>query len=307
MKRIHISPFALAVLASISLVSPAKSVVNINWTNIGNPANAADTTGYGAVGYSYSIGTYDVTNAQYVEFLNAKGASNDAGIWNSTMGHTGGTYTYGNITQTGSSGSFHYSVDSTYASNPVVGVTWFDAARFCNWLSNGQGSGSMETGAYTLNGAVSGIYYANPGSQIRLPSEDEWYKAAYYNAVTATYSLYPDGRNTITQVDANYWPSSGLVNVNYGTPSSYGVYGMGGNAWQWNDALTMSNVRGIRGGSWGMGSYSGPSFLASSFRGGNYPDTVDPSLGFRVVSVPEPTSEILAIFAGGMLLIRRKR
>jgi len=69
------------------------------------------------------------------------------------MGTTG---TYGSsVTQSGASGSYTYSVSSTYASMPVVGVTWFDAARFSNWLGNGQGSASMEAGAYTLNGATS--------------------------------------------------------------------------------------------------------------------------------------------------------
>ena len=47
------------------------------------------------------------------------------------------------------------------ANKPITIVSWFDAARFCNWLHNGQGSGSTETGAYTLNGAMSGIYMKN--------------------------------------------------------------------------------------------------------------------------------------------------
>ena len=305
MKHSLISPFGLAVLASISLVSPAMATVNIAYTSIGNAGNAADTTGYGAVSYGYNIGTYDVTNAQYVEFLNAKGASNSAGIYNSSMGHSGGSYNYGNITQSGSSGSYTYSVSSTYASNPVVGVTWFDAARFCNWLQNGQGSGSMETGAYTLSGATSGIISANADAQIRLPSEDEWYKAAYYNGGTGTYSLYPDGRNDITPADANYnINNNGVVDVTYGTPSSYGAH-IGGNVVQWNDAVISSSSRGLRGGCWGNGAFD--FFLASSYRPSISPTSVYNYVGFRVASVPEPTSGVLTIIASGMLLIRRKR
>ena len=306
MKHSLISPFGLAVLASISLVSPAMATVSIDWTSIGNAGNAADTTGYGAVSYGYNIGTYDVTNAQYVEFLNAKGASNSAGIYNSTMGNTNNSpYTYGNITQSGSSGSYTYSVSSTYASNPVVGVTWFDAARFCNWLQNGQGSGSMETGAYTLSGATSGIISANADAQIRLPSENEWYKAAYYNGGTGTYSLYPNGQNTIAPADANYYygqGSLGVVDVTYGTPSSYGAH-IGGNVWQWNDAVISGSYRGLRGGSWDNFDNS----LASSNRNFNDPSFVSRYTGFRVASVPEPTSGVLTILASGMLLIRRKR
>ena len=298
MKLLFNSPIGLALLASISLVSPAKALVSINWTNIGNPGNAADPTyGGGAVSYVYNIGTYDVTNAQYVEFLNAKGASNSAGIYNSTMGWTGGTYTYGNYTfgniiQSGRSGSYTYSVSSTYANNPVVGVSWFDAARFCNWLQNGQGSGDMETGAYTLNGANSSgqIILANTNALIRLPTVNEWYKAAYYNGATGTYSLYPDGRNNVTPADANYsYINGGVVNVNYGTPSSYGAYDMGGNVWQWNDyfwyeyTLPYDSTRGLRGGAWdnSCGYYSDA--LTPKHSLSCDPAFVSSYIGFRVV------------------------
>ncbi len=304
MKHSLRSPFALAVLAGISLVSPAMAVVNMNWTSIGNAGNAADTSGYGAVSSAYSIGTYDVTNAQYVDFLNAKGASNSNGIYNSTMGTVGSNVSQ--ITQSGSSGSFTYSVSSTYAGMPVVGVTWFDAARFSNWLGNGQGNGSMETGAYTLAGAMSGVILVNSGATVSLPSEDQWYKAAYYNGSTSTYSLYPNGQNTITTADANY-SGGGRVDANYGTASSYGTYGQGGNVFQWDDAVINGTNRGMRGGSWANAGNT----LASSYRnGGASPDWVDGNNGFRVASVssiPEPTSVVLGLFASGLLLIRRKR
>jgi formylglycine-generating enzyme required for sulfatase activity len=305
MKHTFTSTFGLAILAGISLVSPAFAVVSMSWTSIGNVNNAADpSTGYGSVDHAYNIGTYEVTNAQYVDFLNAKGASNTNGIYNGTMGHTGGTYNYGNINQSGSSGSYTYSVSSTYANQPVVGVTWFDAARFSNWLGNGQGSGSMETGAYTLNGATSGIINVNPGAAVYIPSENEWYKAAYYNGANSTYSLYPNGQNTITLADANYWPSSGVADVGYGKASSSGTFGQGGNAWEWNDAVMSGSSRGRRGGSWND---SNDNFLASSFRTNNDPSFESGVIGFRVASVPEPTSVFLAIFGSGVMLTRRKR
>ena len=263
----HRSLHLAAALGTITFCTPAFAIVSMSWTSIGNAGNTADpSTGYGAVDHAYNIGTYDVTNAQYVDFLNAKGASNSAGIFNTIMGTAG---TYGsNIIQSGVSGSYSYSVSSTYANMPVCSVTWFDAARFSNWLGNGQGSGSMETGAYTLNGATSGIITVNLGAMVYIPSEDEWYKAAYYNGANSTYSLYPDGKNTITSADANYWPvATGQVNVSYGTPSSYGVYGMGGNVYQWNDAVINGSSRGLRGGDWG--NYDG--VLASSARGNNGP------------------------------------
>ncbi len=303
MKQSITSTFGLAILAGISLVSPAFAVVSMSWTSIGNVNNAADpSTGYGAVGYAYNIGTYEVTNAQYVDFLNAKGASNTNGIFNGTMGTAG---VYGsNITQTGVSGSYQYSVSSTYANMPVVGVTWFDAARFSNWLGNGQGSNSMETGAYTLAGAMSGIITANAGASVYIPSENEWYKAAYYNGANSTYSLYPNGLNTITAADANYNGALGrATDVGYGKASSSGTFGQGGNAWEWNDAVISGSSRGLRGGSWLLDVIN----LASSSRYGYVPSFEYYIIGFRVASVPEPTSVFLAIFGSGVMLTRRKR
>ena len=82
MKHPITSTIGLALLAGISLVSPAFAVVSMSWTSIGNVNNAADpSTGYGSVDHAYNIGTYEVTNAQYVDFLNAKGASNTYGIF----------------------------------------------------------------------------------------------------------------------------------------------------------------------------------------------------------------------------------
>ena len=296
----------LAVFTGFSLATPTFAAVNMSWTSVGNVGNTADpSTGYGSVNHAYNIGTYEVTNAQYVDFLNSKGASNDAGIFAGTMGTTG---TYGsNIIQSGSIGSYSYSVSSTYANMPVVGVTWFNAARFCNWLGNGQGNSSMETGAYMLNGATSGIVTVNVGATVYLPSEDEWYKAAYYNGSNSTYSIYPNGQNTITQADANYGPSSGLADVGYGNASSYGTYGQCGNAFEWNDAVIDSS-RGLRGGSWGVSAYFGLSDgLASYSRVASVPAREDFLIGFRVASVPEPSCVVLTILASGLLVTRRKR
>lgn len=102
----------------------------------------------------YKIGKYEITNRQYGEFLNKKGAFNSYSIHNSGMI---------GITQSGNPGTFTYGVIPTLANHPVVSVSWFDAARFTNWLVNGQSTNDMETGAYTLNGAISGIVTANAG------------------------------------------------------------------------------------------------------------------------------------------------
>jgi formylglycine-generating enzyme required for sulfatase activity len=301
MKQGIITSVGLAVLVGVSPITPALAVVNIDYVSVGNPGNAADPlTGYGSVNHAYNIGKYEVTNTQYVDFLNAKGSSNSAGIYNGTMGTMG---THGsNITQSGSNGSYRYSVSSTYANMPVVGVTWFDAARFSNWLGNGQGGGDMETGAYTLSGATSGIITVNAGAKIYIPSEDEWYKAAYYNGTTSTYSLYPNGQNTITTADANY-DGTGVADVGYGMASSSGTFGQAGNAWEWNDAVVSGTQRGLRGGAWDYGDYA----MVSSFRNYFGPSVPGYLFGFRVASVPEPSSVVLTLLASGVLATRRKR
>jgi formylglycine-generating enzyme required for sulfatase activity len=291
------SLFTLA--ATAALITSASASVTIDYVSVGNAGNASDSTGYGAVAYAYQIGKYEVTNSQYGAFLNAKGASNSGAIYNSSMSSTG-------ITQTGSSGNFSYSVTSALANRPVVYVSWFDAARFANWMMNGQGNASMETGAYTLNGATSGIITANIGAQVYLPSEDEWYKAAYYSAANESYSLYPNGQNTITTADANYENSVGSttdVGSYSGDGSSYGTFDQGGNVFEWNDAVISGSSRGLRGGSF----IHSENDLRSSNRYDNVPTDENFFIGFRVASVPEPTSMVLTMLAGGVMLARRKR
>jgi formylglycine-generating enzyme required for sulfatase activity len=295
------SPKLLTLLVSAAMITSVPASVTIDWVAVGNAGNAADTTGYGAVAYAYQIGKYEVTNAQYGAFLNAAAKTDNYALYNSNMSSLG-------ISRSGSSGSYTYSVTTALANRPVVYVSWFDAARMANWMVNGQGNGSTETGAYTLNGATSGVSFTkNAGAQVYIPTENEWYKAAYYNAANTSYSLYPNGQNTITTADANYNNSVGST-TNVGTyssdPSSYGTFDQGGNVWEWNDAVTSSS-RGLRGGSF----YTsvGEANLRASYHV-NYDPTFDNNrVGFRVASVPEPTSLLLTMLAGGVMLARRKR
>jgi hypothetical protein len=168
----------LAILAGIALSTSAFAVVTMEYVSVGHAGNAADpATGslYGAVAYAYQIGKYEVTNVQYVEFLNAvdPGGGNVNGVYNAYMGsdvRRGITYTAGAVD------GAKYMIRSSMGDKPVNYVSWYDAARFTNWLHNGQGSGGTETGAYTLSGNTS-LITKNPGATVYLPSENEWYKA----------------------------------------------------------------------------------------------------------------------------------
>ena len=152
------------IFALILTLVPAVNVkaVTISTVPVGNAGNPADTevmsdgtTGYGSVSYLYRIGTTEVTNAQYVEFLNAVAASDPYALYEPAMG----IFSFGGIVRSGVSGSFSYAVKApfstyTYDNKPVSYVTWYDAIRFANWLHNGQGTGDTENGAYTLEGGT---------------------------------------------------------------------------------------------------------------------------------------------------------
>ncbi|MBJ7285680.1 MAG: PEP-CTERM sorting domain-containing protein, partial [Akkermansiaceae bacterium] len=74
---------------------------------------------------------------------------------------------------------------------------------------------------------------------------------------------------------------------------------------EWNDAVISGSSRGLRGGAWGNGVLGLRS--SSRFDGLGGPTGESFSIGFRVAAVPEPTSMVLSMLAGGMMLIRRKR
>jgi sulfatase modifying factor 1 len=319
----------LALFAVVLAPLSAHATITINTVTVGNPGNANDSTGYGGVSYTYNIGTYDVSLLQYATFLNAVAATDTYSLWN---GNLATQMNVAGISRSGSSGSYTYSVIGD-GNRPVTYVSWFDAARFSNWLDNGQptgaqGAGTTETGAYTLNGAMSGVNFTrNPGFTWVIPSENEWYKAAYYdptlNSGAGGYWLYPTRSNSApgnmvgsSPNQANYnngvfsvtQSSSYSSSLNYLTPggaysasaSSYGTYDQGGDVFQWNEAVIGSS-RGLRGGSW---YYSG-GHLESSARG--YVATVGPTyenndVGFRVEAVPEPSTWAAGLLTAGALL-----
>ena len=319
MARTNALPALGGLLAALAL--PASAALTIDWVTVGNAGNAADpATGYGAVGYEYKIARNETTIGQYAEFLNAAAKSDPYMLYSTSMT----TSSINGISRSGVSGSYSYTVNPGSANKPITFVSWFDAARFCNWLHNGQGSGSTETGAYTLNGATIGTYTVNPGAKAWIPSENEWYKAAYYDPTkggTGGYWLYATqsnalGGNTIGAANsANYWaggyvgyPGMALTDVGaYGANSDsfYGTNDQGGNVWEWNDAVISDSYRGLRGGSW---SDIGDA-LRSSNRGSNVPWDGNSSVtGFRVAAVPEPDSMVLSLLiGGGTMLLRRRR
>jgi sulfatase modifying factor 1 len=360
--------YAAAVAATVAAVvfsavfQPASArAVTIDLVPVGNPGNANDpATGnlYGGVAYDYQIGKYEVTIGQYTDFLNAVAKTDTYSLYDARMGTDENIR---GISRTGTSGAYTYSVigpsgttpagASSPANRPITYVSWFDSARFANWVANGQPTGAQngtttENGAYDVNGATSGTAptrnVTNPNTGATptyvIPTENEWYKAAYYSPVVnsgsggyytyATQSNAAPGSAIGSAANQANYTVGGLYSVtqsgsfsstqNYLTDtgafsasgSFYGSFDQNGNAFEWNDLTgAASSSRGQRGGSW----LNAAANLSSSGR-----FTFDSSvervwLGFRLaspVAVPEPSTWVMGlagIACGGWQMFRRRR
>jgi formylglycine-generating enzyme required for sulfatase activity len=324
----------MSVLVAWAFVRQSAGTVTIETVPIGNPGNAPDTryndeefhpNGIGSVGYSFKIGATEVTNAQYVEFLSAVAASDPYGLYRTSMGFDPN----GGIVRSGSPGNYSYAVRAPalsgsypYDNKPVVFVSSGDAMRFANWLHNGQptslqDASTTEDGAYTLNGATSvGALAAvtrNAVARWWLPSEDEWYKAAYHqnDGVTGNYWDYATGTNTLpdnnppsadTGNSANFFDGNPFEpeETDYTTGNStytitdtgaymlsrspYGTFDQGGNVWEWNETVFDDFFRGTRGGSWVIWI----DYLHARVWSAPAPTSEDDAIGFRVATITQP-------------------
>lgn len=298
----------------LSLPARANASLIISTVPIGNAGNTPDpTSGRGAVSYSYEMGTTEVTNTQYIEFLNAVAATDPYQLYHSEMSGN-----YGGITRLGLSGSYSYTTINGRENWPVIRTSLYSAMRFANWLQNGQptgpqGPGTTETGAYTLATGYSVV--RNVDWQWAIPTENEWYKAAYHQPATLggdtdNYWRYPNSKNSITSLEANYGDSGFLRPIPVGSYLSnfYGTYDMGGNAWEVTETIIPDGRRQFRGGGFGS--------VVSTMSSGytlyyDHPSTSHIKLGFRVIRIPEPSPVIiLAVFGAACRSssgVRRRR
>ncbi len=276
--------------------------IDIEFVNIGNTDNPGDTREYsaspygcGAVGYEYEIGKYEITNTQWNTFVSLAGAP-----W----------------------GSFTPSWSPwTNANVPTNCVSWYEAAQFCNYLT----SGDKSQGAYLFgdNGSPASFIgidreaaLSSYGKIYAIPTEDEWYKAAYYKPDGSGYTDTAHGTHYTTYDDANfngfYYTATNREgepwDVGSGTIEQNGTFDMMGNVWEWNESLPIANsdpvIRGSRGGSYYMGSNEIYSFTNRSQRA----DFELDMQGFRIVSVvPEPTTVLLLGLGTIAVRLRHRR
>jgi formylglycine-generating enzyme required for sulfatase activity len=165
---------------------------------------------------------------------------------------------------------------------PIEKVSWYDAADFCNRLSQSEGLTPVYSGSgsdITCNWNANGY---------RLPTEAEW----EYACRAGTTTPYSTGNN-ITTSQANY-NSGSTTTVGSFAPNPWGLYDMHGNVWEWcwdwygsyssgaqnnPHGAVSGDVRVARGGSW---NYSGQ-YLRSAYRVHYYPSSGLTNFGFRLV------------------------
>lgn len=176
--------------------------------------------------------------------------------------------------------------------NPVENVSWFDAVRFCNALSEQCGFAP----AYVVDGET--VTWNRESRGFRLPTEAEWEYAArggqYGTGEPLARALYSGGETAPELA----WYSANSARrpqpVKRKLPNELGLYDMSGNVWEWcwdwwEDYS--SGVQGdpagpatgayrvIRGGAW----YINAQFLRSAYRGGLTPTYRSDGIGFRLV------------------------
>ena len=278
----------------------------IDFVNIGHAGNAADTTTYGAVPYEYRVGKYEISQDTITKATASGMANVTAGPWTGNQ--------------------------------PAAYISWYEAAAFVNFLNTDSG----KTAAYdlTINNGIWSMalwsseqawtaggtnLYRNKDAYYFLPSENEWYKAAYYNAAGTNYFLYPTASSSVPTAVASGTDAGSAVYNNVasvpaivasaGGLSPYGTMGQGGNVWEWSESAfdgtnsSSSESRAIRGGDW----QDPELYLRSSSRNlSGIPTSVSNIMGFRVASVPslsipEPSTYALLLLGAGAIYFWKRR
>jgi len=349
--RKSISVLLFAAVAALAIDARAITIPTVPVGNLGNANDPLTGSLYGGVNYAYRIGTTEVTVGQYTAFLNAVAATDTYALYNTSMA----TFlNIAGIARVGASGSYSYSVIGS-PNHPVTYVSWGDSARFSNWLHNNQptgaqGPGTTETGAYTLNGAIANQLNAvsrNSGATWFIPSENEWYKAAYHQPAAQggdadDYWSYPMRANSVPYSDqppgatpnntqvGNLYNNDSLANgyndgyavtgsTSYSSSQNYltdaGAYTLSTSPYGtfdqggnvWEWNESLFSLQ-FRGKRGGAWN-SGFTFDSQSARQSNLsPGSESSDVGFRVATiVPEPSTAVLTVIACGLMWVLRKR
>jgi formylglycine-generating enzyme required for sulfatase activity len=283
--------------------APGTIVSTVEVGDAGNTALTIGSDNFGQVSENFRIGKYEVTLQQYTDFLNAVatrpdtyffGASIIESLYDSRMAtdqNVAGILRSGAGTE---ASPYAYSVIGD-GRRPVTYVTYLNAARFANWMHNGAGTSSstIEYGAYLLYGFNPAVPSKDESAKWWIPTEDEWFKAAYYKGGSLNAGYYtfptksdslPGNSSSLTVNNANFLrlgtyavtQSSTLSSTeNYLTPvgdfinapSAYGTFDQGGNVDEWT-STTLETAHGTafitRGGGWSTGGLNNDASPAST-------------------------------------------
>lgn len=278
----------------------------IEFVDIGNPNNPDDNGGVpdpaGGVEYAFRMGKFEISR----DMINKSNSEGGLGI------------TLSDMTSYGGNG----------INKPATGVSWYEAARFVNWLNDQKGASP----AYKFNGSTFELWqsgdagynatnpFRNSEAIYFLPSSDEWYKAAYYAPNTEEYYSFSTGSNIApspiisgTALGTAVYDQSfnqGPADITLaGGLSPYGTMGQDGNVLEWEETEwdlvnDTAFTRGYRGGGWAT---DNPGDIGSSYRYFETPTVEYFDIGFRVASivVPEPVSHTL-VFIGLSMALRSR-
>ncbi|WP_020673742.1 formylglycine-generating enzyme family protein [Amycolatopsis nigrescens] len=155
---------------------------------------------------------------------------------------------------------------------PVEGVSWWDAARFCNALSRRE----RLVPAYHLRPDAEEVEWDTSADGYRLPTEAEWEHACRAGTTGARYG----------QLDEIAWHRGNSDERIHGVggkrPNAWGLYDMLGNVWEWcwdlYDAEVYGTYRVLRGGGWFDERWS----CRASVRRRSHPTFKIDDVGFRI-------------------------
>ena len=238
---------------------------------------------------SFYMGKYEVTNAQVVEVFNWALQQGKITATSSTVKNTEGNAQElldlnDSDCQISYNGSALY-VENNYDNYPVIEITWYGAAAFCNYFSEREGLAPVyDLSDWTANWNANGY---------RLPTEAEWEYAARGGNQSQGYKY--SGSDNPDDV-AWYYNNSGSSTHTVGTKQAneLGLYDMSGNVWEWcwdwygaysSDSQTdpkgpdSGSYRVERGGSWHFHS----EFVRVAVRGVDYTSDSRYDVGFRLL------------------------